>query len=135
MNLQDFLNQNIVEGLTREISLGDRFIDEKGDELRFRIKAIGQEQFNELKRRATTFDKKGRMIIDEGALSCLIVIENTLNPSFKDMESLKKLGCVNAQAYLSKVLLAGEIEALASEILKLSGFNDNINDMAQEIKN
>lgn len=135
MNLQDFLNQNIVEGMTKDISLGERFVDENGNGLKFKIKAINQEQFNELKRKATSFDKKGQPLIDEGLLSSLIVIENTINPNFKDMESIKKLGCVNAQGYLNKVLLAGEIESLSTEILKMSGFGQSINEMADEIKN
>ena len=40
MNLQEFLNANIVEGREKEIVLNDRFKDEEGKILKFKIRSM-----------------------------------------------------------------------------------------------
>lgn len=135
MNLQEFLNNNIVEGITKEVIISDRFVDENGKIMKFEIKAISQKELNELKKRASGYDKKGKLIINEGLLNMLCIIDNTVKPNFKDSESIKKLGCATPEQYLNKVLLAGEVERLTKEILEMSGFGQNINEMVDEIKN
>ncbi len=135
MTLQEFLNRNTVDGITKETVIGDRFKDENGGEFKFVIKGLTQKEFNELRKRASSFDKNGRMILNEGLLSTLCIIENTVTPNFKDAKSIQELGCSTPEQYLNKVLLAGEAENLAREILQLSGFGKNINELVDEAKN
>lgn len=132
MTLQQFLNQNTVEGIFKEVFVSDRFRDESGELFKFKIKAMTQSSFEDIKKRAS-FEFKGG--IDEDFLNCLIVIENTIEPSFKDSESLSLLGCSSAKQYLNKVLLSGEISFLAEEIIKLSGFDRGIEELAEDVKN
>lgn len=135
MTLQEFLNENSIEGLEKEVIISPRFKDKNGTDLSFKIKAMSKSEFNELKKRATSIDKNGRAVVNEAVFSELCIIENTITPNFKDNESIKSLGCVNAAQYMNKVLLAGEAERLAGEILKLSGFGKNINELVKEAKN
>lgn len=88
-----------------------------------------------MRKRATSYDKKGKSVFDDVLFSSLCVISSTENPNFKDAESIKKLGCAAPEQYLNKVLLAGEIENLAREILNASGFGKNINDLIADVKN
>lgn len=132
--LQDFLNANPVDDLTEEVVVSDRFKDRDGNVLKFKIKVMTNAKFNELRRRATK--QKGRKIeFDPNAFQLGIVIEHTLEPDFKNDESLKKLGCTTPDQYVEKVLLPGEIVELASQIQKLSGFDVEMEELVEEVKN
>jgi len=133
--LQEFLNQNLVEGMTKEVPISDRLRDENGSLYKAKIKTMTLKEFNELKRDCTKTNKKGKPEVNSEKLNTAIVIENTVNPNFKDAESIKKTGCINPEQYLNKVLLSGEVTALSEEILDFSGFNTNMNELINEVKN
>lgn len=135
MNLQEFLNSNIVEGFEKEVCLGERFKDENGNCLKFKIKALSQEEFEQARKKATTITQNGNVIFDNMLFNNAIVINNTTEPSFKDAKSIKELSCVTPEQYLNKVLLAGEINTLSEEIVNLSGFNNDINQLVEQAKN
>lgn len=134
MTFQQFLNQNTVDGIFKEIIISDRFRKEDGEFFKFKIKAMTQNAFEDVKRKAM-FGGAPNSDINEDILNCFIVIENTVEPSFKDAESLRELGCSSPKQYLNRVLLSGEISALAEEIIKLSGFDRSVSDLAEDVKN
>ncbi len=133
--LQEILNLNIVDNITHYVEISNRLKDENGNNLKFKIKPILFEDLNRLKRKATFIDKNGQAIIDEGKLNALCIIEATLDPNFKDIKSLEKLNISTPEQYLNKVLLAGEIERLIKEILSISGFMQDIDELVCDIKN
>lgn len=133
--LQEFLNQNIVEGMTKEIPVSNRLRDSEGKLFTATIKTVTQKEVKELRRKHTKINKKGEPEVNSEAFAEELVVENTLNPNFKDAESIKKLGCINAYQYLNKVLLSGEVSRLHLEILKFSGFKEDIDELTEEVKN
>lgn len=133
--LQDFLNENVVVGVTSEVAISPRFKDKEGELLKFKIKASPSPEFESIRKRATTIGKKGKVDFDTHQFNTAIVIGNTIDPNFKDAESLKKVGAINPEDYLNKVLLSGEIAALSEEIQKLSGFNVDMDTLVTEAKN
>ena len=133
--LQGFLNQNIVEGMTKEIPISNRLRDSEGKLFTATIKTVTQKEVKELRRKHTKINKKGEPEVNSEAFAEELVVENTLNPNFKDAESIKKLGCINAYQYLNKVLLSGEVSRLHLEILKFSGFKEDIDELTEEVKN
>lgn len=133
--LQEFLNQNIVEGMTKEIPISNRLRDSEGKLFTATIKTVTQKEVKELRRKHTKINKKGEPEVNSEAFAEELVVENTLNPNFKDAESIKKLGCINAYQYLNKVLLSGEVSRLHLEILKFSGFKEDIDELTEEVKN
>lgn len=133
--LQDFLNGNIIEDITKEVIISERFKDKDGNFLKFKIKAMTEDEYENARRGAVRIGKKGKTDFDNKKFSYSVIINNTIEPNFKDMESIKKLGCVTAEQYISKVLLAGEISALAEEITRLSGFGIDIDELIEEVKN
>lgn len=134
-SLQDILNLNVVEDIVTYVEISSRLKDENGENLKFKIKPILFEELNRLKRKATIIDKNGQPIIDEGKLNTYCIIESTLEPSFKDIKSMEQLKVNTPEQYLNKVLLAGEIDRLIKEILTISGFIENIDDLVRDIKN
>ena len=59
----------------------------------------------------------------------------TIEPNFKDADSIKKAGCQSPEQFLYKSLLAGEIAELAQQISALSGFDADMEEMVEEAKN
>lgn len=135
--LQEFLNSNVVDGLTEEVAISDRFKDKDGKLLKFKIKAMTGSEFEDIRKKSMKVAAKGKRSVemDLRKMNNTIVIENTLDPSFKDAESIKKLGCANPEEYLEKVLLAGEIAELANQIQRLSGFHTDLSELVEEVKN
>lgn len=132
--LQDFLNSNPIDNITSEVAVSDRFKDDEGKLFKFKIKAMNNKTFEDLRKRSMKM--KGRTFdLDSRAYNLSIVIENTLEPDFKDADSLAKMGCANPEQYVERVLLAGEINTLADEITKLSGFDTSMEDLVEEAKN
>lgn len=133
--LQEFLNANPVEGLTDEVIVSPRFKDAEGNLLKFKIKALSGSEFEDVRKRSMEIKKKGKLEFNAQRFNNTVVINNTLEPNFKDAESIKKLGCVEPEAYLNKVLLPGEIATLAEHIQRLSGFDVDMDDLVDEAKN
>ena len=133
--LQEILNLNIVDKINTYVEISNRLKDENGENLKFKIRPILFDELNRLKKKATIFDKDGKTTIDEGYLNTLCIIEATIEPNFKDVTSIEKVGVFTPEQYINKVLLAGEIDRLINEILKISGFLIDIEEMVADIKN
>lgn len=133
--LQNFLNDNFVSELTDEVPISPRFKNEKGELLKFKIKAIPNTEFEDIRKRCMNIGKKGKVDFDTRKFNSLIVIEYTLEPNFKHAESISKAQVNTPEEYLNKVLLSGETATLAEEIQKLSGFNVDMDSLVEEAKN
>ena len=134
MNLQEFLNKNKVKGLTKEIVLADRFRDENGKLLKFKIKTITRSEYEEIQAKTKKIDENGNIYYDS-KFETELIISGTVYPNFKDAESMKEVGAKTAAEYVEEVLLLGESARLLNEISAFSGFNSNINDLIEESKN
>ena len=137
--LQAFLNAHPIAGLTDEVAISDRFKGPDGRVLKFKIRVMTNEEFEAYRRQSMTVsaDKKGRrrVDLDSAKFNALVVINHTVDPNFKDAASIQQLGCQTPEEYLNKVLLPGEIVDLANAILRLSGFDENMNVLVEEAKN
>lgn len=133
--LQEFLNTNPVDNVTDEIAISDRFKDKAGKLLKFKIKAMNNDAFEQARKKSMTMKKGGKVDFNTQKFNNEIVINHTVDPNFKDAESIKKTGCVTPENYLNKVLLSGEIATLSGEIQKLSGFDLDMDDLVEEAKN
>lgn len=135
MNLQDFLIANPVDNLTEEVVVSPRFKDEKGNPLKFTIKAMTPAEFEEIRKKSTHIRKGKQVEFDNQLFNLSIAINNTINPDFRNAESIKKLGVNTPEEYVQKVLLAGELSTLVQRINELSGFDVGMNDLVEEVKN
>lgn len=137
-SLQAFLNANPVDNLTQEVVISDRFQDSDGNLLKFKIKAMTNEEFEAARKKAMKLNlQKGKkqMDFDARTFNEAVVINNTIDPDFKNADSIKAVGCMTPEQYLNRVLLAGEISELAQQIQTLSGFEKDLNELAEEVKN
>lgn len=134
MTLQDFLNENVVIGQTREIALSDRFKDETGKPFLFKIRTLSKTEVAEL-RQLCSYEEKGVTKIDTDKYDIKVCIAATVYPSFKDAKSAEKVGVGTPEEYLQMVLKAGEIEVLSSQILDFSGYDKTFKELLKEAKN
>lgn len=133
--LQDFLNANTIDNLTAEVPVSERFKDENGNIMKFKIKALTDNEYENARKASTKIGRKGKVDFDSKLFYRTVVINNTIEPNFKDAESIKKVGCITPEQYVSKVLLAGELITLGQEISKLSGFDSDMDELVEEVKN
>lgn len=129
--LQQFLTKNSVDNLIEEISLGGRLKDFK-----FKVKALTGNQYNDYQTLCVENPgsaKKRRF--NTKKFYELIVVNCVLEPNFKEAEWMKELGVPDAASAMYKTLLAGEITQLAEVILRISGFDNDIEDEMEEVKN
>jgi hypothetical protein len=135
MTLQEFLNNHPIDNLTEEVVVSSRFKDEKGNMMKFKIKAMTSREFDEIRRSAMQIKKGRKVEFDAQKFNLQVVIHHTLVPDFKDAASIRKLGCHTPEEYVQKVLLAGELATLAQKIQELSGFDVEMDELVEEAKN
>lgn len=133
--LQEFLNTNPVENLTKSVAISERLKNDEGKLYQFKIKAMTDHEFEDLRKRSLNIRKGGKFELNLQQFNSLVVINNTVEPDFKSAENIKAVGCTTPQQYLSKVLLAGEIAELSAQIQRFSGFDTDLNDLVEEVKN
>jgi len=135
MSLQDFLNNNPVDNLTEEVIVSPRFKDHDGNLLKFTIKAMTSQDFDEVRKSASQMKKGRKVEFDAQKFNLRTVINHTIVPDFKNAESIQKVGCRTSEEYVQKVLLAGEVATLAQKIQELSGFDVDMEALVEEAKN
>lgn len=127
--LQMFLMENPVDGITKEIRLNGRLKD-----FAFVIKPLSIEEFNKYQKLCVKVNGKKREF-DLKKYNELLVINHTLTPNFKDADWLTSAKVISSEALINKVLKAGEIADLAEQILNLSGFDNDVEEYEEELKN
>lgn len=97
----------------------------------FRIQAIDGDMLSKITEQATYYRGKGRKrekIVDEEKFGALVIAKACVVPKWNDPALLEKYNTKQAEEVIKKRLLAGEIALLTTEILDLSGFEDDEED-------
>lgn len=128
--LLEFLVKNPVDNLTEEVVLSARL-----SAYPFTIKAMTGQDFNDYQKVATIIGKKHNTSFNATKFNELVVLNHTVEPNFKDAESIKLAGCNSPEQFLYKSLLAGEIAELSNKISVLSGFDTDLDEEIENAKN
>lgn len=125
MKISDFLiNNNVGNVLEKDIIVSDRFKDEDGKFLTFKIRNITADEISDIERRTSSSVDRFVYYIEQGCIE----------PNFKNIELQNHYSLKSGFDLIKKVLLAGEIDKLATEILKLSGYFKSFDDLIYEAK-
>jgi hypothetical protein len=122
--------ENPTADQTEQVVLSKRLKDYP-----FTIRAMSTKEFSEYQKGATHISKGRSVEFDSGKFQTSVIINHTIEPSFKDAEMLKKANCLTPEQFLDKFLRAGEAAELAQRISALSGFDQNMEEVVQEAKN
>lgn len=133
-NLSAFLNPvESIDTLEEEVVISNRF-RENGKAVPFRIRAVTQEENEQISRRCTTRKKENGQIVesfDNRRYSRELVLTATVCPDFSAKELCDKFKVVDPSLVPGKMLLSGEFAKLMEAITKLSGFDQDINEQAK----
>ena len=125
MKISDFLiNNNVGNILEKEVIISDRFVDDEGNYIPFKIRNITATEISDIERKTTNPVERFIGYIEQACLE----------PNFRSVELQKHYGVMGGNELVEKVLLAGEIDKLATEILKLSGYFKTFDDLIKEAK-
>ena len=131
--LSAFLNP-ATSGEEKEIVISNRFLDENGAPVPFKIRALSQEETDAITKKATRRMKVNGQtteMLDSVDFSHRMVVAATVEPDFTSKEICDHLGVMDPLLVPGKMLLSGEYAKLMQEISALSGFND----LEAEVKN
>ena len=129
-NLMQFLIDNPVDNLTDEVVVSPRLA-----KFPFKIKGMTGPEFSEYQKLSTKIGRHKKVEFDSKIFNEMVVLNHTMEPNFRDAESIKKAGCQSPEQFLYKSLLAGEIAELSQQISSLSGFDRDMEDTVEEAKN
>lgn len=109
----------------KEVVISNRFQDESGQPVPFKIRALTQEENDAITRQATRRRKEGGQTIeqlDSVDFTRRMVVAATVEPDFSSKELCDGCGVLDPLLVPGKLLLSGEYARLVKEITKLSGF-------------
>ncbi len=126
MKISDFLVKNNVGNvLEKEAIVSDRFVDEEGNHIPFKIRNITAEEIDDI----------NRLVGDNKSLTDIHVVANCcVEPNFKSVELQNHYGVTSGSDLVKKVLLVGEVKKLSVEVLKLSGYFKSFDDLIEDAK-
>lgn len=132
-NLDVFLTPPVEEE-EREVVISKRWRDENGDPVPFKIRAISGAENDAIIKKASKFNKITKQKeLDTSDYSNRLIVAATVYPDFSSVEMLEYYGAGRDPLLVpGKMLLAGEIAKLMTEISSLSGFDE---DPEEEVKN
>lgn len=121
---------NITE--ETEIIVSNRFQDEDGKPVPFKIRALTQEENDRIIKEATRKIKVNGQTaeqFDNVDFSRRVVLAATVEPDFHSKELCDAYGVMDPLLVPGKMLLSGEYSKLMQEITALSGFDDLEDDL------
>lgn len=138
-DLSSFFAQNVQAEVTAEVVVSDRFKDKDGKIIPWKLRSLTEEE-NELIRKQATKKVKGKggvqtpetdMVdyLAKMAVACVVY------PELKNAELQASYKVMGADALLRKMLLAGEYSELVQQVQKINGFDKDINELVEEVKN
>lgn len=131
--LSAFLNP-VQKTVEKEVVISDRFCDENGKPVPFKIRALTQEENDDLVRKSTRVEfKNGQRVeyLDSVEFARRTVVAATLEPDFSAKEMCDAYGVVSPLMVPGKMLMAQEYNRLMRAITELtdvekSGIEDEV---------
>ena len=134
--LKGFLQPSPMEE-TKEVIISDRFKDENGKPLPFKLRKIDSETSESLMKRCRRKERVNGQIItevDNAKYTKLLVLACVVSPNFKDSEMCDFYKVINPEDVPSRMLSIGEFSRLSDEIMKFNDF-DTPEEIENEVKN
>lgn len=129
--LQQFLLQSDVSDLKKSINLGGRMKDHP-----ITIKALNGDKYNSFQTLCIENpNSPKKRHFNTKKFNELVCIECLVDPNLKDPEFIKAAGVPDSTTLLYKCFLAGEISTIAEQALRLSGFDNDVEEEMEEVKN
>ncbi|NQX45347.1 phage portal protein [Paenibacillus tritici] len=134
-----FFAQAAAIEATEEFIVSKRFKDKEGKPLPWKLRSITEDENQEL-RKAAMKKVKGRNgaytpEFDSNEYLAKMVGASVVYPNLKDAELQKSYSVRGAEALLRKMLLPGEFTALMEHVNALNGYDQDLNELVDDVKN
>jgi len=139
MSLQAFFAQNVQLETIEEFTVSDRFKDDNGAPISWKLRTLSEEENEEIRKASTQYVKgrggqrlpetKPEVYMAKIAAACVVY------PDLKNAELQNSYNVHGAETLLKKMLLAGEYAALLSKVQELNGFDRDMEELVEEVKN
>lgn len=138
-DLKFFLKQNTIPVENQEVEVSKRFKDDAGNTVKFEIKLISNEMDDALRKQNTRQVKKAKGVIvpelDQQKYFVDLVLKSLVYPDLDDKELQDSWGVMDSRELINAMLLPGEYTALLQEVQKINGWDLNVEDIKDEVKN
>ena len=138
-DLKFFLKQNTIPVENQEVEVSKRFKDDAGNTVKFEIKSISNEMDDALRKQNTRQVKKAKGVIvpelDQQKYFVDLVLKSLVYPDLDDKELQDSWRVMDSRELINAMLLPGEYTALLQEVQKINGWDLNVEDIKDEVKN
>lgn len=138
-DLSMFFAQNAEIAVTEEFAVSERFKDKEGKPVKWKLRSISEDENQELRKSATKRVKgKGGAYTSETDTNeylAKMVVASVSYPDLKNAELQKSYGVMGAEKLVRVMLLPGEFGNLMERITEMNGFDSDINEMVEDVKN
>ncbi|MGI5824458.1 MAG: phage tail assembly chaperone [Bacillota bacterium] len=137
-DLSSFFHSRVRGDLRQSVIISERFWDKDTDKpTEFVIRGISEAENEAIKAaaRRPAFGEGQEYRFDNKNYCNRLIVAATVYPNFKNLELQRDWGALNAEDLVCKMLLAGEYAKLLAAVKKLSGFDENIYELKNIVKN
>jgi hypothetical protein len=137
--LKGFFQQNAVAAGTEEFIVSSRFLDDKGKPLSWVLRTMTEAE-NEAIRKSASRQVKGKNGLkisetDSEAYISKLAVASVTYPNLSDSELQQSYGVMGADTLLRTMLMPGEYAALIAKVQEINGFNRELDEMVDDVKN
>lgn len=138
-DLSVFFQQNVETDIIEEFEVSKRFKDVEGKPVPWKLRTMTEDE-NESIRKSVTRRVKGKGGIQTTETNhdeyiAKLAVSSVVFPNLKDADLQKSYGVLGAESLLRKMLLPGEYASLLEKVQEMNGFDRDINDLKEEVKN
>lgn len=138
-DLSVFFMQNVETDIIEEFEISKRFKDKEGNAVKWKLRTMNEEE-NESIRKSAQKRVKGRggqytIETNNDEYLAKLAVASVVFPDLKDAELQRSYGVLGADKLLRKMLLPGEYGHLLEKVQEMNGFDLDINDLKDEVKN
>lgn len=139
MSLKAFFAQNVQAEVVEEFVVSERFKDEKGKPIKWKLKTL-TEQENEAIRKSATRYSKGKngarqQEINQEEYAAKLVVASIVYPDLQNTELQASYKVMGADNLIKSMLLSGEYANVLLKVQELNGFDQDVDQLADEVKN
>lgn len=138
-DLSLFYAQNAEAGVVEEFAVSNRFKTKDGKPVLWKIRSMTEAENEEYRKAATkkVKAKNGTYLTETNSDLYLakLAVASVVYPDLKDAELQKSYGTLGAENLLRVMLLPGEYAALVEKVQQINGFDKDLNELKEEVKN
>jgi hypothetical protein len=138
-SMSAFFAQNVQSNTEEEFIVSERFQDHEGKPIAWKLRTLSEAENEEIRKASTQYNKgKGGQRVPETkpeVYLAKVAVASVVFPDLKDAELQKSYGVLGAEDLLKRMLLAGEYATLIQKVQEINGFDRELGDLVDEVKN